>query len=548
MIPAFLALNVLDTPILFFNEHDQLTWANDAAHATFSELKMGQVWNTMPFPDGYLYQLHAFSHEFTVGTLVECIRNEDISIRSENHVLQARNRELERLLDAASDELFVTDGDGRILLVNQSTESFYEMKLEDIIGRTVFELEEQRVFYPSVTAMVLRERRRQTILQKTRDGRNLAVTGTPVVNDNGDIVRVISTAIDLHQLAFFQPEMRQNGNPYDFGEAPAEAPFDTKIIAESQPMRDLQRRINRLASFDAAVLLMGETGVGKNVLANHIHKISRRSSEPFVEINCATIPDALFESELFGYERGAFTGSNRSGKPGKVEVAHGGTLFLDEIGEIPLHMQSKLLDLVQNHTFTRVGSVHSKTVDVRIIAATNRDLREMVEKGLFRADLYYRLDVIKLHVPPLRERLADIPALSMAILSDLAKRHRQPPKTLHPSTVSVLQSYPWPGNIRELHNVLEQVVVWQDAQIILPIHLPEHVQHHSQQPSMDIHHPGGDDDIRPLEGGLSELLNRYERQVLQHALARWGTTYAIAEQLKVSQPTVSRKLKKHGLI
>jgi PAS domain S-box-containing protein len=555
---------VLETPMLLIDSHDQLIWANESARHTLGDLQNG---STLPdiydyLPKGYVYRLHAYTEGETHGTLLECIRDHDAELQAEVHRLRQENEELEAILNASSDELFIADGQGRILLVNQSVESLYGMKREDIIGKTVFELEANKVFYPSVTSMVLRDRRRQTILQRTKFGRQLAVTGSPVFDDEGKLVRVISTAIDMQELPWVS---QTDAPPVPRASYPrtTSTPESEAFVARSQAMRDTLLDVDRIAMIDATILLLGETGVGKNRVARYVHDRSPRRNGAYVEINCAAVPESLFESELFGYERGAFTGSNKEGKAGKVELANGGTLFLNEIGELPLHQQAKVLDLLQSRTFTRVGGLRPITVDMRIIAATNRNLEEMVEKGELRLDLYYRLNVVPVVIPPLRQRPADIEPLCNSILTKLSRQYSQPMKRLHPAAFACLEAYAWPGNVRELQNVMEQLHIRVEEGLILPDHLPESLRKAPGVTKMSIserfpavNSPSKKGPLEPTEPdvfsegdtvGLGARLDSYEKRILADALAKWKTTYVIASHLGVSQPTVVRKLKQHGL-
>jgi PAS domain S-box-containing protein len=550
-------LDVVKTPIMFFNTDGSFLYANHAAHAILpgrpEEWKWPAIADTLP--KEFMYQLHEFATEHWQGVVIECTPLEQSALQNEIYRLQLRNKELEDIVDASSDELFVTDGEGRILYVSGDVEDLYNIPKADLIGKSVFDLERERVFYPSVIALVLRDKQRHTILQSTRHGRLLAVTGNPVFDEEGRITRVISAAIDMRALPRVYSSAHSRIRVDLQNQHAQRKPLSSgtsSFVASSAQMQSLMNYCRRVAATDATVLLLGETGVGKNRLARYIHEHSRRSRGPFVEVNCAALPESLIESELFGYERGAFTGSNREGKTGKVEVANGGTLFLNEIGELPLQVQAKLLDFVQDHQFSRVGGVRTITVDVRIIAATNRNLEEMVQNKSFRKDLYYRLNVVPIHIPALRQRMDDLEALCDVILSQVARRHGLPVKRLHPATVSLLQQYDWPGNVRELENLLERLCISIEEGLILPGHLPEYIRVPCRR-SEDTPRPGATDSEDTIPGTgpgpfrLRDALQRYEARLLADALARYKTTYAIARALDISQPTVVRKLKQYGL-
>lgn len=292
----------------------------------------------------------------------------------------------------------------------------------------------------------------------------------------------------------------------------------------------------RLASVDSTVLITGESGVGKGVIAKLLHENGARKEFPFITVNCGAIPESLIESELFGYERGAFTGSRIEGKKGLFEAAQKGTIFLDEISELPLNLQVKLLQVIQDREFTRVGGVNRIPVDVRIISATNKDLHLLVKSGKFREDLYYRLNVVPINVPPLRERPEDILPL---IQSNLEKYNNQlgENKTLEPAALAVLLHYSWPGNIRELQNIVERLILTTRDNLITEENLPVFIRTSAEaQPVQSMEHTS-----------LRASMERAEKEVLTRALAEYKSTRAIAKALQVSQPTIVRKLHKYGL-
>jgi transcriptional regulator with PAS, ATPase and Fis domain len=288
----------------------------------------------------------------------------------------------------------------------------------------------------------------------------------------------------------------------------------------------------RVADVDATVLISGESGTGKEIIANTIHLSSKRAASPMVKVNCGAIPENLLESELFGYSPGAFTGASRNGKAGLFELADKGTIFLDEVGDLPLHLQVKLLHAIQDKVICRVGSIQPRKVDLRIIAATNRDLREMVDKGLFREDLFFRLNVIPIQVPPLRERKEDIIPLIKNFQQKYNKRYHLD-KEISKEAIQLLVKYSWPGNVRELENLVEQLLITAAGNMITPEDLPPQF---SRKPN-----PGVSISIKeilPLKVAIREL----ERQLIFSAIEHYGSTYKAAEALKVDQSTVIRKI------
>lgn len=312
--------------------------------------------------------------------------------------------------------------------------------------------------------------------------------------------------------------------------------------------RSLQRTVQlarKVCSVKSTVLILGESGSGKEVFAKAIHEASENQSAPFISINCGAIPASLFESELFGYERGAFSGANTKGKKGKIELAKGGTLFLDEIGEMPLDMQVKLLRVLQERKYYRVGGEKEMKIDFRIIAATNRDLQTLMQEGKFREDLYYRLNVVSLYIPPLRARREDIVELTHHFLNDFVMSYGRPVHEISPEVMQELLSYDWPGNIRELRNVVERLVVFATDGIIRKEYLPFHTNGNEFEfQSRAICNDVQDHTILPLE----EEMNRHEKEVLERALRLLnGNKAECAKQLGITRATLYNRLKRLGL-
>lgn len=307
-----------------------------------------------------------------------------------------------------------------------------------------------------------------------------------------------------------------------------------EVITTSSQMRRVVDLIRRVAPTDATVLLQGETGVGKSLIAKAIHQLSERADRPFVEVSCSLIPENLLESELFGYVPGAFTGAHPKGKVGLVEVANSGTLFLDEIGDLPISLQGKLLFLLQERKFTKVGSPRPLAVDIRVIAATHRDLEKMVQSGLFRQDLYYRLNVISVTVPPLRERVDDIPQLALLFLERFQRKYKKH-RSFSREAMAALMSHAWPGNVRELENAVEHAVITSNTPVIQPDDLPVRLGDTGFQA---VRYP---DRVRLLKDTLEDV----ERHVYALARKQFGSTREMARALGVNQSTVVRKLNKY---
>jgi DNA-binding NtrC family response regulator len=313
-------------------------------------------------------------------------------------------------------------------------------------------------------------------------------------------------------------------------------PLAGGVAGGSDSMGRVLEAVAAVAPSEATVLITGETGVGKELVARAVHRASRRTGAPFVKVNCAAIPDYLLESELFGHEKGAFTGAVTR-KPGRFELAHGGTLFLDEVGELPLLLQPKLLGVLQDGAFERVGGVDTIRVDLRVVAATNRDLEEEVAAGRFRADLYYRLNVVPIHVPPLRERPEDVPVLAEHFAAKHAAAHGRTPPRVKPEAAALLMAHPWPGNVRELENLMERLLVFCPSDEIVPGDLPEEFRQEGS--------PAG---AAPLKDAVRSLSRSAERQMIREALEASGQnrTHA-ARLLGISRRALQHKIKDYGL-
>lgn len=316
---------------------------------------------------------------------------------------------------------------------------------------------------------------------------------------------------------------------------------DENIVCNSQAFSSILNIARKISRMDSTVLILGETGVGKEIVAQYIHKHSMRDDKPYIKINCGAIPQNLLESELFGYVPGAFTGASAKGKSGMFELADTGTLFLDEIGELPINLQSALLRVLQDHEVTRVGGQKSKKVDVRIVAATNQNLEEMIEEGTFRSDLYYRLNVVSINIPPLRERKDDIPKLAEKTLENLNQKYGVH-KVMSPHFIRHLLRGDWPGNVRELRNFIEKQFVLSDETILdAPVtssfaakQTPSIEEENSSSPSIET----------PLPT-YAQARETMERDLIRRAMEQGGSTYKAAALLDMSQPTFFRKYKEH---
>lgn len=457
--------------------------------------------------------------------------------------------ELRELIRHSNDNIVVTDGEGIVLRSSPNCKAIYGCDVDELIGRSVQQLQEMEVFKPSVTLQVLESKKEVQVLQRTNNGRIVMATGIPVLGPDRKIIRVISFSHDLTEIEQLKEDYEQLQMKMKRYETEIEALRfkDTNldgIIIQSPAMKKIWHLISRMETSDASVVLYGESGVGKSIFARAFHRYSNRSKHAFIEVNCGAIPENLFESEIFGYEPGAFTGADRKGKPGLVELAHEGTLFLDEVAEIPLDQQVKLLKVLEEKQITRVGGAQSIPVDFRLITATNKNLEQMVQQGKFREDLYYRLHVIPINIPALRERKEDIDHLIHYYVTVLNEKY-ETSKILHPVTVETLKDYDWPGNVRELENILERVIVTSEEQTIYPEALP--LQHLTAETSRESKQGIQLADFEAEGLTLQEHLEQVEKEWLKRAYRQYKTTYEMAAYLGISQPTVVRRLKKYRI-
>lgn len=446
--------------------------------------------------------------------------------------------DLKAVFDSSFDVIYVSDGNGVTLKVSSACEELWGLKADTIIGKSVFELEESGIYTPSITRLVLETKEKVQAVQTTRTGRRLVVVGTPIKDIAGEIIRVINTSRDITEenrleLELKNIKMLMEGYKRELEQLRHKNISDNKFIFKSEAMHHVVGLASKVAEVDSTVLITGESGVGKEVLASYIHTNSRRSDKPFIKINCGAIPSALLESELFGYEKGAFTGAAKEGKLGIFELANKGTLFLDEIGEIPLSLQVKLLRVLQENELIRVGGTKPVKIDIRIIAATNKDLEQEMKKGNFREDLYYRLNVVPIHIPSLRKRKEDILPLTLFFLKQYNEKYHKN-KTISHEVIESFQNYSWAGNIRELQNIIERLVVLTDSDHIDTSNLPSIFRRHNVGEAITINR------IIPLKQAMSLV----EKQLIAMAKEKYSTTTKIAEVLGVDQSTISRKINK----
>ena len=456
----------------------------------------------------------------------------------EMEFVAARFHEINAVLEAAYDGMMVTNSLGTIIRLNTAAEKLLMTHRRDLLGRNVRELLCNHVLDDSAVLKVIHSKAPATVIALTKDHKQLLITGTPLFNDDKTLDLVVVNLRDLSELEELKQRLEQKQlivESYQRELTKLTRQLPDGIVASSPAMMKILAQIDAIAQADATVLITGESGVGKEVIVNRIYTTSSRNHMPLIKINCSAIPPSLFESEMFGYEEGAFTGAKKRGKAGFFEMANGGTLFLDEIGELQIDMQVKLLRVIQEKELTRVGGTKSVHVDVRILAATNQDLWKLTQEGKFRQDLFYRLNVINLEIPPLRERRDDILPLANAFVDKYnAKYHKRKIITL--ALGKLLRCLEWPGNIRELENLMENLVLMAQEDKLKPCHLPlrYHSYEYEQETGVTVR------GILPLKDAMEQT----ERQLLKNAQERFSNMRDMAAALGVNQSTISRKLQR----
>lgn len=450
-----------------------------------------------------------------------------------------------RMMELSYDGIWITDGNGKVLFSNAANATLLGVEKEYLEGKTTHELLRDKVFSDSVILPAIEKKTQQTkVCYNYNTQLTVLATATPLLDNEGNVEFVFNNVRDITDLNNIQNSLHDKEEIIRLQNQQLEdmkmrlgIGLDT-IVAKSKAFRDVVELALRVGNFDGAtVLILGESGTGKELIAELIVQNSPRKDKPFVQVNCGAIPENLVESELFGYEKGAFTGADTHGHKGLFETANGGTIFLDEIGDLPLHMQVKLLRVLQQKKIMRVGGTQQIDLDVRVIAATNKNLEEMIQNGTFREDLYYRLNVVSLNIPPLRERNEDILPLINHFLAVINQKYQTSKSFLY-DTIDAFENYSWPGNVRELENVLENLVITTPEDVIALKNLPQKFQDAVPE-RLPLHGTADvDDEIYPLK----ETMDRIERSIINHAIQQCGSVRKAASALKVNPSTIVRKL------
>ncbi len=443
--------------------------------------------------------------------------------------------DMKDVLESVKDGIIVIDRSGKVLVVNSACALITGLSAGELTGRNIDQLKALGCLPSTGISEVLVNKEAVHLIENIK-GRDFLVMANPIFSKDGELNKVVVILTDIFYLNELASSLQATQKPKDLGNRDRritrEVLVNEGVVARSTAMKRVLLLAQKVSQVDSNVLVTGETGVGKEVVARLICKCSNRKDGPFIRLNCGAIPETLLESELFGYEPGAFTGAKKDGKPGLVELADGGVLFLDEIADLPVNLQVKLLRVLQEREVLRVGGTRNKKVDFRLIAATNRNLGEMVRNHEFREDLFYRLNVISIDIPPLRQRKEDIIPLISSFLNKFNNKYGFS-KKISLDVIQSFQKYEWPGNIRELENVIERLVVISDSNVIIGGNLMENSR------------IGFAGDSGPK--AISDIVQETEKQLISHVCQHCKTTRQMADALGISQSTVVKKMKKYGI-
>ena len=454
---------------------------------------------------------------------------------------------LSEIIESSYDGLYICNEKGIVTRVNNAWEKISGFRREEIIGRYVKDLLSTGLYDNSAALETLKSQKISTtmveITSGPKKGQKIIATGTPLFGDDGILTHVVVNVRDITDIVNMKQQLEKTKelNIHYANELERTRLLNSDkddFVAVSPLMQNLLESAISVARVDSSILITGESGVGKGALVHKIHEFSDRSDKALITVNCGAIPENLIESELFGYEQGAFTGAKKEGKIGLFELASDGILFLDEIGDLPLNLQVKILNAIQSKEIMRIGGVKPIKIDSRIIYATNKNLQKMIEDGEFREDLFYRINVINLYVPPLRDRKEDIPKLIYSIINKLNKKYNIN-KSLTIEAEERLIQYNWPGNIRQLQNTIERLMILTKEDVIDLYHLPANIKGEN-----DVTDAVRVTQILPLK----EATEQTEKKILQLAVNKYKSTRKIAKILDVNQSTIVRKLKSYNIV
>ena len=467
---------------------------------------------------------------------------------------------LNEIFDNINEGIYILDCRGNYIYCNNAFLKMVGGSREEVLKLNAFQLIAQGQVTVSVAVKSFQKKKKLSIVNNviTPTGfhyRQMA-TATPIFDSEGEIeyMLVEMVRMDLLKKRYQKALLLEDEDCIEITKMNGVVEDKpSSFIAESPKMRQLVTTVEQVAQVDATILISGETGTGKEILARMIHQNSKRADKPMVEINCAALPENLLEAELFGYEKGAFTGALNTGKPGLVEIADGGTLFLDEINSLPLSLQGKFLRVLESRKSKRLGSVSEKNIDFRLLVATNEDLKECVENGTFRADMYYRLNVVPIDIPPLRERRQDIVPLVLFFQEYFSQKYGRE-KVFSKTVLDQMLSYDWPGNVRELKNVVERLIITSSVSSIEINSVPDNLlgifEHKGEIKDniLDDWVNSFNSDACDMDNlSLKEYMERCEKQYISSAILKCGSSYKVAEFLKTNQSTIVRKRHKYNI-
>jgi PAS domain S-box-containing protein len=455
--------------------------------------------------------------------------------------------EFEEIANHLYDGIYVADGEGNTLFINNAYTRITGITPDMVLGRNVDDIVKDGYIYKNpVTSEVIKEKKTvSSIGESLLNKKKMLITGSPILDEQGKVTKVVINNRALTDLDELKSQLEKTQNKlktsqeehivknYELKHFRKNQIDSSSFVGECLALENIKTLVEQVAPTDASVLITGETGTGKEIVANEIVKNSQRSEKPFIKINCSAIPENLLESELFGYEKGAFTGASKDGHLGLFEVANGGTLMLDEIGDMPLKLQSKLLRVLQDKEVLRIGAHRSVPVDVRIISSTNKDLRQAIAEGRFREDLYYRINVLPITLPPLAERGDDLLLFKDYFLDKYNKKYEKDLE-FNSKTIRILQHYKWPGNIREFENIVERlVIIAKDSDAATAI----------VEAMLQVN----DSYATNMDQSYREIVQGFERQLIKKALEKYRTTTEAAKHLKLDQSTIVKKKKRLGI-
>jgi len=482
--------------------------------------------------------------DFSKLTIFILPLTESVSLNQEIDKLDNLKKELDEVINSSFDGIVISDEKGKIMYQNPAYERITELSTEFCVGKNLQSLVDKGIIDVSASLKAIKGNRSITISQKIKTGKSVLVSAVPIRNKQGEIIKIVNNVRDLTQLNNLETEIQQleikNQRIHEeLQQLKGISDPKYSIIAHSTQMKDVIDRALRVAQIDSGVLIQGPSGVGKEKIVDLIHRNSIRKDGPLIKINCGAIPESLLESELFGYESGSFTGATKKGKAGLFEAANNGTIFLDEIGEMPLQLQVKLLRILQEREVVRIGGTTPIQVDVRVIAATNRILSDMIEETKFREDLYYRLNIIPIKIPPLEQRVEDIIPLIYHFTNNLNIKYGLN-RSFSSEVLETFANYKWPGNVRELQNIVERVVLMSQHSEITMDDLQRELNLNSDSIQVS-----NSNTLITHHLPLKDQVESFEESIIREAIKIYPSIRKAALALKIDQSTLVRKLQKY---